>query len=138
MNYLKRIRGFTLTEVMVAVVLVSILTLVATEAYTTYVRRARRMDGINSLISISLAEERYRSSNTTYGTLAQVWGGVTASTEGYYTISISNVSATAYTITATASGNQANDTQNGTACTTLSISVSSGTITKSPSACWPV
>lgn len=135
---MKKIIGFTLIELVIAIALVSILTLIATEAYTGYVQRARRMDGINSLLSISLAEERYRGNNTSYGTLAQVWGGVTASTEGYYTLSITNVSATSYTITATATGSQTGDTQNGTACSSLSIAVSNGTVTKSPSACWPV
>jgi len=129
--------GYTLIEMLIAVTMLAILVIVATSVYPTYVRKGRRIDAINSLLSITLAEERYRGNNTQYGTLAQVWGGVTTSSEGYYTLSISNVSATTYTITATAVGNQANDAADGTSCSSLVIAVSNGTITKTPAACWP-
>lgn len=132
-----RQKGFTLVELMITVVVMGIITLIASNLYTSYVRKGRRIDAINALISISLAEERYRTTNTQYGTLAQAWSGVSTSSEGYYTLAISNVSASGYTITATAIGSQANDAVNGVSCTTLSLAVSNGTISKTPSACWP-
>lgn len=124
-------------ELMIALAIISITTLAAIWSYTGYVTRGRRVDAINAMLSISLAEERYRTTNASYGTLAQVWGGVTTSAEGYYTLAISNVTATSYTITATPTGAQASDAQNGTSCSPLTLSVSSGTVTKSPSVCWP-
>lgn len=130
-------RGFTLIELMITVVVLAILVATAVALYTPQLRQGRRADGINSLLSISMAEERYRSTNTTYGTLAQVWGGVTASTGGYYTLGISNVSATSYTLTATATGDQANDTEGSTSCASLQLLMSNGTVTRSPSICWP-
>lgn len=130
-------KGFSLIEIVIVIAIISIITIIASAIYRPYVMKGRRVDGINSLLSISLAEERYRSNNLQYGTLAQVWGGVTSSPEGYYTLSISNVSATGYTITATAQGNQANDTADATSCTTLSISVSNGTVSRTPANCWP-
>lgn len=133
----RRICGFTLVELLITLLIISIATVVAIWTFGDQVKRGRRVDGINALLSISLAEERYRSNNTTYGTLAQVWGGVTASSEGYYTLAISNVSATGYTITATGVGNQATDSVSGTSCSPLTLSVSNGTVTKSPAACWP-
>ncbi|MHB1948160.1 MAG: type IV pilin protein [Gammaproteobacteria bacterium] len=129
--------GFTLTELVVCVAIAAILTIIAVSAYIPYIRNSRRADAVNSLLSISLAEERYRSNNATYGTLAQVWGGITTSAGGYYTLAISNVAATTYTITATAIGDQANDSAGATACTPMVFSMSSGTITKTPAACWP-
>lgn len=129
--------GFTLFELVIALVIILILTISGMTLYNYYVRKARRVDAVNSLISISLAQEQYRSSNTSYGTLAQVWGGVATSSEGYYTLSISGVSATGYTITATAAGDQANDVAGSTSCTPLQLQMSNGTITKTPSACWP-
>lgn len=129
--------GFNLIELMITVVIVSIITVIGANIYSSYVLRGRRIDAINVLLSISLAEERYRGNNTQYGTLAQVWSGVSTSSEGYYTIAISNVSATSYTITATGVGNQANDASNGTACGTLTLAVSNGVITKTPLVCWP-
>jgi len=114
-----------------------VTTLIALYYYSDKVKRGRRMDAINALMSISLAEERYRDSNSTYGTIAQVWGGVTTSEEGYYTLAISNVAATTYTVTATGTGTQTSDAVNGTSCATLTLAMSAGTITKTPAACWP-
>jgi type IV pilus assembly protein PilE len=132
-----RKNGFSLIEIMVVVLILGILTILAITLYTGKVRQGRRSDGVNTLLSISLAQERYRTINTTYGTLAQVWGGVTTSTQGYYTIAISEVSATGYTLTATAVGDQANDVSGSTACSTLTLTSSSGTVTETPTACWP-
>jgi type IV pilus assembly protein PilE len=134
---LKKHNGFTLTEVLVTLVIISILAVTAIMMYTSQVRKGRRTDAINTLASMSLAEERYRSTNTTYGTLAQAWGGVTTSSNGYYTLSISGVSATGYTLTAVGTGDQANDAQDGTSCTTMQMVVSNGAVTKTPTACWP-
>jgi len=132
-----RFNGFALVEMVFTMAIVVILTISAIFLYSSQVLKGRRIDAINSILSISLAEERYRSNNTTYGTLAQVWGGVSASTEGYYTLTITNVSATSYTLTATAVGNQANDSSSGTSCTPLQLAFSNGTVTKTPAACWP-
>lgn len=132
----KKMRGFTLIELMIMVVILGILTVVATSLFTSRVREGRRSDAENSLVSMALAEERYRTSNTSYGTLAQVWGGVTTSSGGYYTLSISNVSATGYTLTATANGDQANDKEDNTSCATITYTVSNGSIARSPTICW--
>lgn len=133
----RNMSGFSLIEIMIAILIIAITAVVAVYSYADKVKRGRRMDAVNAILSISLSEERYRSNNTTYGTLAQAWGGVTTSQEGYYTLAISNVSATGYTVTATGTGTQTTDTENGTSCTTLTLTVSNGTVTKSPAACWP-
>jgi type IV pilus assembly protein PilE len=137
MSNLCNMKGFTIIELAVTMTIVSILTALAVNMYSAQERNGRRMDGLNTIIAVSLAEERYRTTNSLYGTLAQAWSGVTASPAGYYTLSISNVSSTSYTISAQAQGNQANDAQNGTSCSTLQLAVSNGTVTKSPSTCWP-
>lgn len=134
---IRNIKGFTLIELMIVVAILGILTVVATSLFTSRVRESHRSDATNSLVSMALAEERYRTSNTTYGTLAQVWNGVTTSSGGYYTLSISNVSATGYTLTATAIGDQANDNESNTSCAAITYTVSNGSITRSPAICWP-
>ena len=133
-----RYHGFTLIELAITLAIVIIITVSAIALYSSQVRKGRRMDAINALLSMSLAEEQYRAVNTQYGTLAQVWNGVTTSSEGYYTLAISNVTATSYTITATAVGDQATDSSSGTSCTPLQLSASNGTVTKTPAACWPI
>jgi type IV pilus assembly protein PilE len=132
-----RVRGFTFIELMVTVGIIAILAVIATTMYLSQVKKDRRADGMDTISSISLAEERYRSTNSTYGTLAQVWGGVTTTPGGYYTIAISGTSATAYTITATGVGTQTSDAENGTSCSSLVFAVSNGTITSTPAVCWP-
>jgi len=134
---MKKIRGITIIELLIVLTIISILTALAVVIYSSQVLQGRRSDGVNSLLAISLAEEEYRTNNTTYGTLAQVWNNVSASTGGYYTLSISNVSASSYTLTATAQGAQASDAEGSTSCTTLQMAVSSGTVTQTPAICWP-
>ena len=83
-----------------------------------------------------MQEEKYRGYNSTYGTLANVWGGVTTTSNGYYALAINNPTSTGYTITATAQGQQANDTQNGTSCSLLTLTVNNMVITHTPGICW--
>ncbi len=128
-------RGFTLMELMIALVILAILAAVAIPVYRHYVMRARRSDAIHALLAIQISEEKYRLSNSTYGTLGQVWSGGT-SEGGYYTLGVSNVSATSYTITATAVGGQADDSADGVSCATLTLTYSNGTTTKTPTNCW--
>ena len=130
---MKNIKGFTLTELMIVVAIVAILATISIMIYSKESLRANRIDAINTLISISLKEEKYRSSNTQYGTLAQVWGGVSTTSEGHYTLAITNVGSTSYTITATATGSQTSDS----GCTSLVLTYSSGTLTRTPASCWP-
>jgi type IV pilus assembly protein PilE len=130
-------KGMTIIELLVAIVIIAILALIAVVIYTSQIRNSRRTDAVNTIFSMALAEESYRTTNTTYGTLAAVWSGVTTSQGGYYTLAISNVAATTYTITATATGDQVNDAQNGTSCGTLTYSMNGGTVTETPATCWP-
>lgn len=133
---MKKKLGFTLIELLIVVAIMAIVTIIAASVYTTFSRKSRRADGINALMAASLAEERYRSNNTSYGTLAQI-GVSGTSAQGYYTIAVSGASATGYTVTATGTGIQASDTEGGTACNVLTLTVSNTTTTQAPAACWP-
>ena len=133
---MKKQSGFSLIELMIALIILAILAILGYSSYRDKIQKARRADAIQTLIAMQLAEENYRSNNTSYGTIAQVWSGVTTTPNGLYNLSISNVSATSYTVTAAATGSQSTDKENGTACTPLSITVSSGTETKLPINCW--
>jgi len=128
--------GFTIIETLIVMLLLAIMAIIAVSTYKIFVLKSHRADGMNAILTLQLAEERYRSANSLYGTLAQI-GGSSTSPQGHYTLSISSVSATTYTITATGQGAQANDADGSTSCTTLTLTVSSGTITQTPAACWP-
>ena len=113
--------GFTLVEVMIAVVIVGLLAAVAIPAFTDSVRKSRRAEAFSALSAVQLAQERWRGNNASYASeLANTATGsnppnglgIAATTpSGYYGIAISGASATGYTVTATgATGTtQAND-----------------------------
>lgn len=123
-------------EMIIVVVLVAMIVTIAIPTYRSYILKSNRADAIHTLLAIQLAQEKYRMNNSNYGTLTQVWSGVTSTDKGYYNLAISNVSTTSYTITATAVGNQASDMENGNSCATLTLSFANNVTTKTPAACW--
>lgn len=133
---LRQQEGFTLIEVMIVLVVIIILASIVVPTYNSYTLKSRRSDGIGALLGLANAQERYRNSNPQYGSLAQI-GGASSSGQGYYTLSVSGTSATGYVLTATGRNGQENDSEGDTACNLLSLSMANGTLSKSPSACWP-
>jgi type IV pilus assembly protein PilE len=59
-------RGFTLIEMLVVLVIVSILTAVAFPSYTGYIVRTRRSEGQFALIEAMQQQERYRLQHNSY------------------------------------------------------------------------
>lgn len=96
------VKGFTLLEVVIAMVVVSILAVIAFPSYVESVRKGRRSDAMAALKEVQQAQERHRANNATYAsTLAalNVLPGA-RSHDGHYIIAISDASPTTYTITA--------------------------------------
>lgn len=129
-------RGFTLTEVLIAVAIIGILAAIALPSYSAYVQKARRTDAKEALLRIQLEQERWRANNASYaGKLVDDLGWSEAkSAEGHYSLALSDPSATSFTATATAIGIQAKDTS----CKEISLTYSAGTLTKkaTSSDCW--
>ena len=108
-----RARGFTLIELMIVVAIIGILAAIAYPSYAIYAQKTRRTDAHLSLLSARQAMERCRSTSYTY-----VGCDVPEeSTEGHYTLAVSNRAGSTFTITATGTGVQAHDTD----CKTLTI-----------------
>jgi type IV pilus assembly protein PilE len=59
-------RGFTLIEVMVAVVVIGILAAVAYPSYTEAVRKAKRTEGRAALLQLMQQQERFYSQRNSY------------------------------------------------------------------------
>lgn len=119
---LKRQRGFTLMEVMITVAIVAILAAIAFPSYQDSLRKSRRTDGKNALTQAVANMERFYNQNNTYAgatmctstpticaTLGPCSGGICTTTEGNYTIALSNIAANTFTITATPQGAQTVD-----------------------------
>ena len=136
MKNAQRCNGFTMIELLIIVAIIAIIAIIAVSTYKPYVLKSHRADGISAILILQLAEERYRSSNSQYGAIGAI-GGSATSPQGYYSLSISSTSATGFTITATGQGTQSDDAEGSTSCSTLTLAVSNGTVTKTPAACWP-
>jgi type IV pilus assembly protein PilE len=61
-----RIRGFTLIELVVTMLIAAILAAIAIPAYSNYVRKARRVEAKSALLDIASLEERYFSTQQVY------------------------------------------------------------------------
>lgn len=114
-----RVRGFTLLELMIVLVIIAILAAIAIPAYNRYAFRAHRVDGQELLLRVANAQERYYSTNNAYGSLTDVGYNNPTSEKGYYTASVAfpaGSASQAFVATATPVGGQAQD-----ACGPLTI-----------------
>jgi type IV pilus assembly protein PilE len=152
-NHSHRARGFTLLELMIAVSITAILTLMAVSSYQTSVTTSRRTDAKTALNDIAAREQRYFSVTNSYSnnplqlgysSTATTFGAAFSVGSGYYYLSVPTLNAATATTpayfvaTATAYGSQLNK---DAACTSLSIDAtgnytSTGTGTANPP-CWP-
>jgi type IV pilus assembly protein PilE len=106
-----RSRGFSLIEVLLTCVIVGILAAIALPSYQKQIQKTRRSDAKSALIGAAGQMERYFTERSTYATATLGSGGVYAATteNGYYTLSLANLSATTYTLSATPAGAQTGD-----------------------------
>jgi type IV pilus assembly protein PilE len=134
-------RGFTLLELMIVVAIIAIIAIIAIPSYTQYIRKSHRADAMQRMKQIALAEERFRAENPGYTSDWTLLGGDPDSTTptgigAWYDWADVTVTAgppATYTISITASGDQAKDKAAGTACTTLTLDQAGA---HSPAACW--
>jgi len=143
-------QGFTLIELMIVVVIIGILAGIAYPSYTKSVRKSKRSDATTALINLKLAQEKLRTNCPFYAQILLNAGAAGAtcganagatdlgytsanSSMGHYVVAISagTASGTAYTATATAQGDQTNDT----GCTVITLTVSAGGDNLTPQNC---
>jgi type IV pilus assembly protein PilE len=125
-------RGFSLIELMIAVVIIGIVASLAYPSFMGSIRKGRRAEAFAALTAVQQAQERWRANNSSYAsnlTATPPSGlGLPATTAGsLYGISISNAGATGYEAVATAvSGStQADDTS----CGKLGVKMDGGNLT---------
>jgi type IV pilus assembly protein PilE len=106
-----RARGFSLIEVLIVCIIVGILTAIALPSYRNQVQKSRRTDATSALVGAAGQMERYFTERGTYATATLGTGGVypAKSQNGYYTLSLANLTATSYTLQAAPAGAQVGD-----------------------------
>lgn len=143
-----RERGFTLIELLITVAILAVLASLAYPSFMGAVRKSRRAEAFDMVTRIQQAQERWRANHSAYTTdlrldpdglgVSNTAASVTTE-HGYYLVSVTvpagSEAGSGYTITATAMGSQAADTQ----CATLTAQMDKGRIKFGPTgheACW--
>ncbi|MET3118310.1 type IV pilus assembly protein PilE [Undibacterium sp. GrIS 1.8] len=136
-------RGFTLIELMIVVVIIGVLSAIAYPSYSAHVLKSRRSDAWNALTLQQTLLDRCYARSFSYASGAcpdlPATNYPVTSSQLYYSIAISNQTATSYTLTATpvAGKSQVADTT----CASFSIDQSNQKIGKDvggtvQSICW--
>ncbi len=120
--------GFTLIELMIAVAIVVILSMIAYPSYVEYTRRAERANARSSITSATQWMERQYTTNNVYPT------SITGFDTSKYQLSLSAQTNTSYTLQAAPTGSWTDPK-----CGTLSITntgVKAATGSDGADACW--
>jgi type IV pilus assembly protein PilE len=117
--------GMTLIELMVVVVIIGVLATLTFPSFSKQILAARRGDGVTCLLRLKLQQEAFRIENISYAKTAQL----SLPNSEYYSFTVTDASATTYTITAKAKGSQTADTK----CLTMEIDQS---LSKTPAYCF--
>jgi type IV pilus assembly protein PilE len=116
----RRSRGFTMIEMMIALVVVAVLAAIAYPNFRQSIINGRRADGATALTDLANRMERYYAQNNTFATATIATGtaatdvlAAAASGQGFYTLSITAQAQHTFTIRATRAGAQTADTKCG-------------------------
>ena len=99
---MRRISGFTLIELMIAVVVVTILSAIALPSYKDYVTRGKITEATANLADMRVKLEQFFQDNRTYvGACAAGTSAPLPTGTKYFTFTCPTLTATAFTVTAT-------------------------------------
>lgn len=137
-NVSARIRGFTLIELMVAVLIIGVLAAIAYASYQNLVVNSRRASATACLMETAQFMERFYTTNQTYAGAALPNLACRNELSAFYTFAIVGApTATAFSVSATPVGQQ--QTRDGTKCGTLGLSQTgarTATGTAGVGGCW--
>jgi type IV pilus assembly protein PilE len=144
-----RSQGFTLLELMIVVIIISLLAALAIPSYFSYVQRTRRSDGQSALLNATQAEEKFFYRCNRYGSLQEIYGSSTPtctsaaavgtaidSPQLFYSITLTSIAGGTnpnYVLQAAPQGRQANDPCGNLTLTSTGVKTSVGPATLR---CW--
>lgn len=130
---MKRVSGFSLIELMVAVVIMGIISAIAYPSYVDYIAESTRSDGLAAAMRVANLQEQFYLDNRQYTsdmTLLNLGADPFVTEQGDYKVDTTVAADGSMTVVATALGKQASrDSQ----CKTMKVT-SEGV--KSPTECW--
>lgn len=124
----KRLKGFTIIELMIVLMIVAILVALAYPSYVQYARKAKRGEAQQLLMNWAINQEIWRSNNLSYNATDDL-----KPSHDLYNFGV-EADAVSYTLTATPLDDQANDkAKDGVTVCTLTLNQNG---VKEPAACW--
>jgi type IV pilus assembly protein PilE len=119
-----RAAGFTLIEILIALAIVAITTLLAASTYRKQLQRGHRAQAAQSLLLAAAEQEKFHLANGTYVSRLDASAGAdppglpvaSRTPGGHYTIAVTLATAAEFRVVATASGSRSDP-----ACHTMSI-----------------
>jgi len=122
---MKATRGFSLIELMIALLIVAIVAAIAIPGYRNYVMRANRNDATAALMKIAAAQEKFYLQNNTYTNNLDdpppAGLGIPTTDNGYYTLAVAFVGGPTVGFVATATVDAGGPQAADVACTTFTI-----------------
>lgn len=100
----KRQTGFTLIEIMIAVVVIGILTAVALPSYNGYLMRARLAEAFTGLAGVQPRMEEHWSNTRSYAGFDAAALKLMPKNSEHFTFTLTSASESAYLLTATGKG----------------------------------
>lgn len=123
---IKKHSGFTLVEIMITLVIISIIAMIAIPSYRDSVIKAHRTDARSAVLEVAALQEKHYFQFAQYAAniagLAGCNAGCATSPEGKYALAISNAACgdgTCFTVTATPVAGEGQDDDD--TCATFSL-----------------
>lgn len=103
-------QGITLIELMIGLAIIGILASIAYPSYLQFLLKSRRTDALTALMQAQMSLERCYRQNFAYNHCEMMPNFPQTSPLGFYRITLSQLDASSYTLTAIPIGSQAKDT----------------------------
>lgn len=129
---MKRCSGFTLIELLISVAVLALLIAVAYPSFSSFLIKSKRIEAIQTLYKMQLAQEEWRISHPSYTSSAVDLIGGSASAHYQFSAALSGAG---YVLRAEAKSgsSQQQDKEGATSCSELTLTRDSD---KAPAICW--